>query len=951
MSEDGDPIDWTVDEVVSFLCHNPQTPWSSSTVSNRPDPVSLEASLRENLITGEVLLHDIDLRNLHEDLGIKAFGHRSSVFRAIQYLRKRSLKYQSTQEQPNRSHDASPLPTSHVGTPQPEYLASPHIRSPSTAGPNALKGKRPAEYPFQERTEHSRPGEAAADSDSENQKVTGKNSENRPRESIIVDGQGRKRRRLELLPQTQESDDKKVISEPTDSVQVKEWYMGPDKFQTAQLFYPNVDEDDQSFVMLGPKFPTAQRSFVNKSLNYLYKQQSIRLHSGNGKDQWALMPYRTSDDDRERYFTLYTSKNGKVTVSQQNMNKWPQFNKSQATEALSSSDPFAYLIQKYPAVEDSAEEVYPLYGESGSEGEYDESTWQEIDDEQQDPGYGKPTKLSRAQVETVVNDRTVEYQKKWHEDKRPKEEQGARKLWLKAKRSRSTNAQIKLFMHEIQLQESRLKKVQETIRGNNYFADSELNLICQSMETPIFKIMKEKWRISVLEREKCPPRIASTPEPRPKPKPRPTNDDEESLSSDSDESREDDFIDDSDVDDEVQSNHGFSTTRSPSNISEDDIISLSKKKQKLSIKRRNPPSLRSPLPEGSKNEPSSPEGPTNEPNMDLIDLTMDTPPPDDLTIETPPLNPVPLKNSQNCSTKAPKSEMSSISPGPELGSQISVEITNSKREHIKVANNDLPRINDFGALAQTDWRRIEERSDRGRLLAKLIGSLPDEERAAMADSIPTYGVTRLKHHIRDALNALSRSARHVPGLSNSKNQIVMRTASLYISYVNCVHLSQEGISRHQIVNAQMDLSGFTFFFDIICRHLGAYVDWKQNQEVPGNNNSTPHKKRKKEVKESRHTKLNHQNAQERVLNQEKQKEKLQKTWENMGISNDDPKHQAVSFGDPVIYLDPHNGARVKPHQLRGIQFLWRELIEDENQQGCLLAHTMGLGKTMQVYVP
>lgn len=951
MSEDGDPIDWTVDEVVSFLCHNPQTPWSSSTVSNRPDPVSLEASLRENLITGEVLLHDIDLRNLHEDLGIKAFGHRSSVFRAIQYLRKRSLKYQSTQEQPNRSHDASPLPTSHVGTPQREYLASPHIRSPSTAGPNALKGKRPAEYPFQERTEHSRPGEAAADSDSENQKVTGKNSENRPRESIIVDGQGRKRRRLELLPQTQESDDKKVISEPTDSVQAKEWYMGPDKFQTAQLFYPNVDEDDQSFVMLGPKFPTAQRSFVNKSLNYFYKQQPIRLHSGNGKDQWALMPYRTSDDDRERYFTLYTSKNGKVTVSQQNMNKWPQFNKSQATEALSSSDPFAYLIQKYPAVEDSAEEVYPLYGESGSEGEYDESTWQEIDDEQQDPGYGKPTKLSRAQVETVMNDRTVEYQKKWHEDKRPKEEQGARKLWLKAKRSRSTNAQIKLFMHETQLQESRLKKVQETIRGNDYFADSELNLICQSMETPIFKIMKEKWRISVLEREKCPPRIASTPEPRPKPKPRPTNDDEESLSSDSDESREDDFIDDSDVDDEVQSNHGFSTTRSPSNISEDDIISPSKKKQKLSTKRRNPPSLRSPLPEGFKNEPSSPEGPTNEPNMDLIDLTMDTPPPDDLTIETPPLNPVPLKNSQNCSTKVPKSEMSSISPGPELGSQISVEITNSKREHIKVANNDLPRINDFGALAQTDWRRIEERSDRGRLLAKLIGSLPDEERAAMADSIPTYGVTRLKHHIRDALNALSRSARHVPGLSNSKNQIVMRTASLYISYVNCVHLSQEGISRHQIVNAQMDLSGFTFFFDIICRHLGAYVDWKQNQEVPGNNNSTPHKKRKKEVKESRHTKLNHQNAQERVLNQEKQKEKLQKSWENMGISNDDPKHQAVSFGDPVIYLDPHNGARVKPHQLRGIQFLWRELIEDENQQGCLLAHTMGLGKTMQVYVP
>src|SRR5699024_5373859 len=137
-------------------------------------------------------------------------------------------------------------------------------------------------------------------------------------------------------------------------------------------------------------------------------------------------------------------------------------------------------------------------------------------------------------------------------------------------------------------------------------------------------------------------------------------------------------------------------------------------------------------------EPSSPEGPTNEPNMDLIDLTMDTPPSDDLTIETPPLNPVRPKDSQHGSTKALKSEMSSVSPGPELGSRISVEIPKPKQEHVKSANHGMPRINDFGALAQTDWRRIEERSDRGRLLAKLIGSLPDEERAAMADSIPTY---------------------------------------------------------------------------------------------------------------------------------------------------------------------------------------------------------------------
>jgi SNF2 family DNA or RNA helicase len=30
--------------------------------------------------------------------------------------------------------------------------------------------------------------------------------------------------------------------------------------------------------------------------------------------------------------------------------------------------------------------------------------------------------------------------------------------------------------------------------------------------------------------------------------------------------------------------------------------------------------------------------------------------------------------------------------------------------------------------------------------------------------------------------------------------------------------------------------------------------------------------------------------------------------------------------------------------------MWRELIQDDKSEGCLLAHTMGLGKTMQVYV-
>ena len=56
----------------------------------------------------------------------------------------------------------------------------------------------------------------------------------------------------------------------------------------------------------------------------------------------------------------------------------------------------------------------------------------------------------------------------------------------------------------------------------------------------------------------------------------------------------------------------------------------------------------------------------------------------------------------------------------------------------------------------------------------------------------------------------------------------------------------------------------------------------------------------------------------------------------------------VSFRLPMICLDPYIAQYVKSYQLSGIQFMFREVIENKRQEGCLLAHTMGLGKTMQV---
>ncbi|CAK7223456.1 hypothetical protein SEUCBS140593_005242 [Sporothrix eucalyptigena] len=50
-----------------------------------------------------------------------------------------------------------------------------------------------------------------------------------------------------------------------------------------------------------------------------------------------------------------------------------------------------------------------------------------------------------------------------------------------------------------------------------------------------------------------------------------------------------------------------------------------------------------------------------------------------------------------------------------------------------------------------------------------------------------------------------------------------------------------------------------------------------------------------------------------------------------------------------VYVNSWIGRSIRNHQVEGVRFMWNTLIAPpDSRQGCLLAHTMGLGKTMQV---
>lgn len=551
---------------------------------------------------------------------------------------------------------------------------------------------------------------------------------------------------------------------------------------------------------------------------------------------------------------------------------------------------------------------------------WDEQTLREMaaeEAEREDLEREQARHLTRDRVEAILKDALEQIKVDWEERKLPKCRQKAYKLWTKSRRQSTVKEDIYQARCKIDHYDHRIKKMWGEMLDMSWLKESELrfqtNIFQQNVEDRLYNV----WLYNLLESRVEPPK----PKPGNRPKPsvaisKKTNVDDELLTS----SDEDDFIVPDDGDDVL----GVDIDERP-------------------------------------HKPSLPLSPTTSPRNEhsiYIDLTQaDSPPyspkafsPDPFVDLTIPIK-QPVKTEENLASAEQESDILRGSAPP------------------------LEELQNLRAIAEIPSAQWARENDRWRLLITLLWKLTQCRRTWVFDLILTQSPTAcwqdsIQKHVSQPPTAADIG--HDQGRTSAFD-----LTRIFLSFVRCKVCREDrtmtisakdekklqrgrNIFQRFVVFVQEIMPKFPqdnqiFRTDAFDAELEGVDDDDDEQGLRDEEGGTSTKRRHaaREIVQNKDAVDMRELATRRQKEQEARRSRLRTRLANMGgpaVTNarliiNDAKQEHQSF----IYVNDHIGRRIKSHQIDGVRFLWDHLITAADVgQGCLLAHTMGLGKTMQV---
>jgi SNF2 family DNA or RNA helicase len=971
-----DPWDWSVEQVVRQFCGTDQDrpAWCSPT-DHLPTPGVLERELWENDVTGEVLLTAITKQVLRDDLHIKSMGQRHAIDKGISFLRSRSQKFQNS---------PANVPMAPPFTPLQSWLqnSGPPYEHPSNIGGSIQSGVPPSK-PF---------GSPRLDTQLDTFGSLHPNGVN-ARASAQILAPRLSTPRVEATGRVPIDSGRPALVGGPPAASPQPNAAAKVRRRIAPIFVAHLDDKDRHALPLfgeendapSPDHPveeeTVERGFTIFGAHVADGQQ---LYASRRMKKYLTLPEPNSPADRHFSPELHAADSKENTHS----TKPPK-----RRHDVDNLDSLNYLLAKYPPKSDS-EDVLALYGESGDEGNYDEDTWHEMERDLAEDKSNRQSQraLPASEVNTAVEEAIEEFKSAWQDTRLAKVQAKGYRLWKKAQREGRLQSEIATAQFWIQHLEKSVVKICQAITGETWSNVGAVRHQCQSLEQSIFQQQEHRYNISVLRKPTAPPRPDRQSVRRANPKPVDLAEGDILLESESDLSTSN-FIDYDDTEsfavmpiaseaiasgsiasgsiasDPIATGPIFAA-RLPITTEEfgslyvsedsDEVISPLAKRRKARaqppmVDPRKNPFFQSRSPSSEKSSPSGDsdvDQPATLPGSKYEKFGHEQGMPIDLISSSEPPSPAKIDASEN----TPAHLVFGQDPPP------------STPTRLKFRGPKFSPLDDLEEIKQMEWEIIEINQDYRRALAKAVFSLDVSKAIQVRDFIRAYAERNVQEVLQQTFNVILHRQIHVNGISEEEWSTAKLTALLFASYclarrfVKERHLVTERIKKAQ----ELAHSGMPEFLEILTGIFSDYppgpVSKKGKRKLSDAGSKevgvrtsdsdsaivqqTPGKKRRREVKQSQMAISSQIAGQQRV--QEMEQRMASKKFQNIPGNMKDPASYVIGMEEPVIYLDPKIGGKVKPHQIDGIRFMWRELMTDKNKHGCLLAHTMGLGKTMQV---
>ena len=610
--------------------------------------------------------------------------------------------------------------------------------------------------------------------------------------------------------------------------------------------------------------------------------------------------------NHKRFATVIRTQAGRVSVTK--CDALTLEDAPAANEGAENSE-WDFLIHRYPPKHD--DDALPLYNDSGSEGKYEGSLVDELeveDDERKKKASSKKNELTFDQVDELINLAVDGITGIWREKKLPQRKRIAHKTWREGQgRKRTTVIQMTKF--EIERLEKRLSNLKRQIHAHVWIHPTEVRNQCGILDQTISDNLDLQWKLELWAMDEAPKPIICVPKAQKILKPLPDNDADESLDSESD--HMDDFIEWDNRHETNEPNSGSDSDRNLNDL-ESQLSNDAEEQARSAIQEANDDKL---LKEEHDTVEDNSTYKSATGQHEVIDLTFYSP--------------------------------TGMSP------------EQSDQEPTTPPHEPSPLCSSLSEIAEWTYKDLENGPDRKRLMLKLLLCKldPDTRRAFVRriDLLRNEGVLGLKRLLDEALDCVRKGSVRLKGLNEQDSSHVKALGRLYLcwmtgdhQFIDCFSLVSNKLyeEARAVIWNHADPSNWAQFLKDAMGSAGPFAGDLASgySEEP-----TPMKRGKPlqknqtgvELRQQARDRLKHAISR-RALREASPTRRAQEASYRF-IVNANPDH-------PICIYEPVSRV-LKPHQVEGVRFMWRELVDVSSTgslpQGCLLAHTMGLGKTLQ----